>query len=124
MPLLGATADRGDVVEFTARTAARIGETSGVRRADINVGTWMWNVRRQTTTGPGGLIDKGTGGKRARLVPIIREIRPLAQRRLDVISDDPMARLFTGPRGGQIDRCSHSAYDFSVGMARFEPATP
>jgi hypothetical protein len=26
----------GDVVEFTACTAARIGETSGVRRVDIN----------------------------------------------------------------------------------------
>jgi integrase len=35
-------------------------------------------------------------------VPIIGEIRPLVQRRLDVISDDPMARLFTGPRGGRI----------------------
>ena len=92
----------GDFVEFTAYTAARIGETSGVRRADTNSRTWTWNVRRQTTPSPGGLIDKGTKGKRARLVPIIKEIRPLVQRRLDVISDDPMARLFTGPRGGRI----------------------
>lgn len=92
----------GDVVEFTACTAARIGETSGVRRSDINPRLWTWNVRRQTTPGPGGLIDKGTKGKRARLVPIIGEIRPLVQRRLDVISEDPMARLFTGPRGGRI----------------------
>jgi hypothetical protein len=91
-----------DVVEFTACTAARIGETSGVRRADINPVTWTWNVRRQTTPGPGGLIDKGTKGNRARPVPIIAEIRPVVQRRLDVISDDPMARLFTGPRGGRI----------------------
>src|SRR5262249_18434254 len=44
----------GEVVEFTACTAARIGETSGVRRADINRKTWIWNVRRQTTPGPGG----------------------------------------------------------------------
>lgn len=49
-----------------------------------------------------GLIDKGTKGKRARLVPIITEIRPLVQHRLDLISDDPVARLFTGPRGGPI----------------------
>jgi integrase len=91
-----------DVVEFTACTAARIGETSGVRRADIDRKTWIWNVRRQTTPGPGGLIDKGTKGKRARPVPIIAEIRPLVERRLDSISDDPMARLFTGPRGGRI----------------------
>ncbi len=90
------------MVEFTACTAARIGETSGVRRADINRQTWIWNVRRQTTPGPGGLIDKGTKGKRARSVPIIKEIRPLVGRRLDAISDDPMARLFTGPRGGRI----------------------
>lgn len=92
----------GEVVEFTACTAARIGETSGVRRTDINTKTWIWNVRRQTTPGPGGLINKGTKGKRARAVPIIREIRPLVLRRLEAISDDPMARLFTGPRGGCI----------------------
>jgi integrase len=92
----------GDVVEFTACTAARIGETSGVRRADIDPAKWIWRVRRQTTPGPGGLIDKGTKGRRARLVPIIAEIRPLVARRLDVISHDPMARLFTGPRGGRI----------------------
>jgi integrase len=33
----GQSAGRGDVVEFTACTAARIGETSGVRRADIDL---------------------------------------------------------------------------------------
>jgi integrase len=98
----GQYAGWGDVVEFTACTAARIGETSGVRRADINRDTWIWNVRRQTTPGPGGLIDKGTKGRRARLVPIIKEIRPLVNRKLDAIGDDPMARLFTGPRGGRI----------------------
>lgn len=92
----------GDVIEFTACTAARIGETSGVRRADIDRKAWIWNVRRQTTPGPGGLIDKGTKGKRARPVPIIEDIRPLVERRLSAISDDPMARLFTGPRGGRI----------------------
>jgi integrase len=90
------------VVEFTTCTAARIGETSGVRRADIDTKTWTWNVRHQTTPGPGGLIDKGTNGKRARLVPIIEEIRPLVARRLNAISDDPTAHLFAGPRGGRI----------------------
>jgi integrase len=35
-------------------------------------------------------------------VPIIEEIRPLVDRRLNAISDDPMARLFTGPRGGRV----------------------
>src|SRR6185436_6372492 len=47
----------GDVVTFAAATAARIGEVSGVRRDDINTNTRMWTVRRQTTPGPGGLID-------------------------------------------------------------------
>jgi integrase len=94
----GRFAGWGEVVEFTACTAARIGETSGVRRADIDRKTWIWRVRRQTTPGPGGLIDKGTKGKRSRPVPIIEEIRPL----LDSVSDDPIARLFTGPRGGRI----------------------
>jgi integrase len=91
-----------DIIEFTACTAARIGETSGVRRADIDRKTWTWNVRRQTTPAPGGLVDKGTKGKRARSVPLIPEIRPLVDRRLDSITDDPMARVFTGPRGGPV----------------------
>jgi integrase len=92
----------GDVVIFAACTAARIGEVAGVRRTDIDRDAWTWMVRRQTTPGPGGLIDKGTKGKRARTVPLIEEVRPLVARRLDVVEHDPMARLFTGPRGGQI----------------------
>jgi integrase len=92
----------GEVVIFAACTAARIGEVSGIRRADIDRRTWTWTVRRQTTPAPGGVIDKGTKGKRARLVPLIAEVRPLVDARLNAISDDPMARLFTGPRGGRI----------------------
>src|ERR1700722_2874062 len=92
----------GEVFEFTACTAARIGETLGVRRADIGTKTWTWNVRRPTTPGPGGLMDKGTKGRRARLVPVISEVLPLIERRLASISDDSMSRLFTGPRGGRI----------------------
>jgi hypothetical protein len=45
----GRFAGWADIVEFTACTAARIGETSGVRRADINRPAWTWRVRRQTT---------------------------------------------------------------------------
>jgi integrase len=78
------------------------GETAVVRRTDINTTTWTWNVCRQTTPSPGGLSDKGTKGKRARVVPIIPVIRPLVDRRLTAISDDPMARLFAGPRGGRV----------------------
>ncbi|QPP05269.1 tyrosine-type recombinase/integrase [Streptomyces bathyalis] len=51
---------------------------------------------------PGGLIDKGTKGKRRRFVPSIPEIRPLVASRLEAVGRDPMARLFTGPRGGRI----------------------
>jgi integrase len=35
-------------------------------------------------------------------VPLIEEVRPLVEQRLSVIGDDPMARLFTGPRGGRV----------------------
>ncbi|MBM7086843.1 tyrosine-type recombinase/integrase [Micromonospora humidisoli] len=91
----------GDVVIFAACTAARIGEVSGVRVEDIDRETWMWTIRRQTTPGPGGLIDKGTKGKRARTVPLIEEIRPIVARRLDAAAD-PTSRLFVGPRGGRI----------------------
>ncbi|WP_329173355.1 tyrosine-type recombinase/integrase [Streptomyces sp. NBC_01477] len=91
-----------DVVRFEACTATRIGEVSGVRAGDINREQWTWEVCRQTTPGPGGLTDKGTKGKRRRTVPIIEEIRPMVARRLDGADPDPMARLFTGPRGGRI----------------------
>src|ERR1019366_9548957 len=87
---------------FAACTAVRIGEVSGVRAGDIDRETWIWTVRRQTTPSPGGLIDKGTKGKRARKVPIIEEARELVGRRLDVLGDNEAARLFTGPRGGRI----------------------
>jgi integrase len=92
----------GDVVIFAACTAARIGELSGIRCADIDRNAWTWMVRRQTTPSPGGLIDKGTKGKRARTVPLIEEVRPLVEKRLRAVSHDPSARLFTGPRGGRI----------------------
>ena len=92
----------GDVVRFAACTAARIGEVSGIRVKDINRFDWTWDLCRQTTSGPGGLVDKGTKGKRRRTVPIIEEIREMVQWRLTVVGDDPMARLFTGPRGGRI----------------------
>ncbi|BCY13472.1 hypothetical protein L3i22_085600 [Actinoplanes sp. L3-i22] len=90
-----------NVVTFAGCTAARIGEVSGVRAGDIDRRTWTWTVRRQTTPGPGGLIDKGTKGKRARKVPIIEEVRPMVIERLDSASS-PDTRLFTGPRGGRI----------------------
>lgn len=91
----------GDVVMFAACTAARIGEVSGVRAGDIDRDSWTWTVRRQTTPGPGGLVDKGTKGKRARNVPLIEEIREMAGYRLDR-AKTPDSRLFTGPRGGRI----------------------
>ena len=88
-------------MEAAACTAARIGEISGVRKKDVDRDSWLWTVRRQTTSGPGGLIDKGTKGKRARAVPLIEEVRPVFAARLDKATDDD-ARLFTGPRGGRI----------------------
>jgi integrase len=92
----------GNVVTFMACTACRIGEASGVRIRDIDTHRWIWTVRRQTTTAPGGLIDKGTKGKRARMVPLIEEVRPLIAERILAAGPDPDARLFTGPRGGRI----------------------
>jgi integrase len=92
----------GEVIIFAACTAARIGEVSGVLAGDIDPDTWTWTVRRQTTPSPGGLIDKGTKGKRARKVPIIEEARELVTRRLSATRSNKAARLFTGPRGGRI----------------------
>ncbi|WP_216205498.1 tyrosine-type recombinase/integrase [Amycolatopsis aidingensis] len=92
----------GDVVLFAACTAARIGEVSGCRVRDIDRDEWTWTVRRQTTTSPGGLIDKGTKGKRARTVPLIEDIREMVERRIALVDREPDARLFTGPRGGRI----------------------
>ncbi|WP_433559208.1 tyrosine-type recombinase/integrase [Pseudonocardia xinjiangensis] len=92
----------GNVVIFAACTAARIGEVSGCRVSDIDSTNWMWTVRRQTTPSPGGLVDKGTKGKRARVVPLIGDVRDLVQQRIDAAQGRPDARLFTGPRGGRI----------------------
>jgi integrase len=75
---------------------------SGIRCADIDRDAWTWTVRRQTTPSPGGVIDKGTKGKRARTVPLIEEVRPLVEKRLHAVDNDPSARVFTGPRGGRI----------------------
>ncbi|MFF2026302.1 hypothetical protein ACFVW2_31475 [Streptomyces sp. NPDC058171] len=87
-----------------AATAARIGEVSGVRVADIDTVNWIWTVRRQTTPAPGGLVDKNTKGKRARHVPIVEEIRPLLAERIPAAGPNPDAHLFTGPRTPQPDR--------------------
>jgi integrase len=92
----------GDVVRFAGATGARIGEVSGCRVRDVNTDEWLWEVRRQTTPSPGGLVDKGTKGKRARTVPLIEEIQPLVERRIAIAGGDPDARLFRGPRGGRI----------------------
>ncbi|MFC0112623.1 tyrosine-type recombinase/integrase [Kibdelosporangium aridum] len=92
----------GEVVIFAACTAARIGEVSGCRVKDLNTEEWTWNIRRQTTPSPGGLMDKATKGKRARTVPLIRDIREMVLRRIAEVDRDPEARLFTGPRGGRI----------------------
>jgi integrase len=75
---------------------------SGVRVDDIDRTTWTWTVRRQTTPSPGGLVDKGTKGKRARKVPLIVEVRELVTARIAAVGADPAARLFAGPRGGRI----------------------
>ncbi|MFJ1931572.1 tyrosine recombinase XerC [Kitasatospora sp. NPDC086801] len=92
----------GDVVRFAGGTGARIGEVSGVRAGDIDTDKWIWRVCRQTTTAPGGLIDKGTKGKRSRLVPIIPELRPNIAWRISRVGNRSDARLFTGPLGGRI----------------------
>lgn len=94
----------GDVVEFMACTATRIGEVSGVRAADIDLESWIWTLVRQTTPSPGGLQDKRPKSKRARYVPIMPEIRPMVKRRVEsaMANGGNMARLFSGPRGGRI----------------------
>jgi integrase len=113
----------GDVVLFAACTAARIGEVSGCRVKDIDTTEWTWNVRRQTTPSPGGLVDKGTKGKRARTVPLIEEIRELVQQHIAVVDRDPEARLFAGPRGGRITTAvlrDATSWDEVVGQLGYE----
>ena len=85
-------------------------------------------MRRQTTPGPGGLIDKGTKGKRARKVPIIEEVRPMVIERLDSATG-PDARLFTGPRGGRISTAvlrdaTHWDEVITAGIRAPTPARP
>ncbi|MEV6447549.1 site-specific integrase [Amycolatopsis sp. NPDC051716] len=113
----------GNIVTFTASTAARIGEVSGVRVCDIDRDTWIWKVRRQTPTAPGGLIDKATKGRRLRDVPLIEEVRPLVASLLAAVGLDPMARLFTGLRGGRVTTAilrDATHWDEIVGKLGFE----
>ncbi|WP_338674128.1 hypothetical protein V1460_14460 [Streptomyces sp. SCSIO 30461] len=60
----------GEVALSAACTSARIGEVSGCRIGDSDTTNWIRTVRRQTTSAPGGLVDKATKGKRARRMPI------------------------------------------------------
>ncbi|GAA4937105.1 tyrosine-type recombinase/integrase [Actinomycetospora succinea] len=90
-----------DQLTFAGATAARIGEVSDCWVHDIDTTTWTWNVRRQTTPSPGGLVDKATKGKRARLVPLIEEVRPMIAE-LVARSSLTDGRLFVGPRSGRI----------------------
>ena len=53
----------GDVVIFAACTAARIGEVSGIRCADIDRDAWTWTVRWQTT--PADLTGQTAVGGRS-----------------------------------------------------------
>lgn len=100
----------------------RVGEVSGVRAKDINREEWTWEVCHRTTTAPGGLVDKGTKDKRPRTVPIIHEIRPMVARRLDAVGRGPMARLFTGPRGGCITTAA--LRDATTGMRSWSSSAP
>ncbi|MFI9323522.1 tyrosine-type recombinase/integrase [Kitasatospora aureofaciens] len=79
-----------------------MGEVSGVRARDIDTDKWLLICHRQTTPTPGGLVDKHTKGRVARLIPIIEPLRPLIIRRLQATRGEPDARLYTGPRGGRI----------------------
>lgn len=92
----------GDAVIFAACTACRIGEVSGALVMDIDTENWIWTLVRQTTPGPGGLMDKDPKSKRARFVPIMEEIRPMVLKRINLAGGEPTARLFTGPRGGRL----------------------
>jgi integrase len=89
------------VLTTYARRSPSRAANAWVRARDIDRTSWTWTVRRQTTPSPGGLADKGTKGKRARVVPLIVEIRELVADRLDQAAS-PDSRLFVGPRGGRI----------------------
>lgn len=94
------------VVIMLATTAARIAEVAGMRLCDVarDGDEMVWTVRRQSTPGPGGLLDKGTKGKRIRRIPLIPPAREVLARRIATLGDEaePLARVFTGPRGGRI----------------------
>lgn len=93
-----------DVIMAMAMTGARIGEISGMRLGDLDLQEWEWTIRRQTTPSPGGVADKQTKSKRVRVVPLIKSVRPIIQRRIAAVGPDaaPDTRIFVGPRGGRI----------------------
>jgi integrase len=88
----------GDVVTILATTALRISEVSGLHVGDVDLARGLLHVCRQTYPGRGGLVTKGTKGRRRRTVPIIDPLRPtLLRLTAGRLADE---RLLVGPRGG------------------------
>ena len=90
----------GDVVMILATTALRISEVSGLLVGDVDLGRGLLHVSRQTYPGRGGLVTKGTKGRRRRAVPII-DPRRATLLRLSV-GRPGEARTVVGRRGGVI----------------------
>lgn len=78
----------------------RISEVAGLTVRDVDLAAGLIHVKRQTYPGSGGLVTKGTKGRRRRVVPIIDQLRPTLERL--VVGRPETERLVTGPRGGVI----------------------
>jgi hypothetical protein len=65
---------------------------------DVDLDQNILHVKRQTYPGRGGLVTKTTKGRRRRVVPIIKPLRPTLERLSK--GKTPDTRLIAGPRGG------------------------
>jgi integrase-like protein len=110
----------GDVVTLLATTALRISEASGLVTSDVDLDQNILHVKRQTYPGRGGLVTKTTKGRRRRVVPVIKPLRPTLERLSK--GKAPDTRLIVGHRGGVITtanpaRCHQFAALVQAGSA-------
>jgi len=90
------------------------------------------DVRRQTTPWPGGLIDKGTNGKRARRVPLIEAELALLDVQIGFLPAEGVCRRWTGGACAmrssewpmRLRRCSPGSFSPALTRRRDDRARP